>query len=71
MTSQKIITQIIKLKYMNNNIFNANYRNAHLKEVKDITIDDLNFQAYRPLESVNIVPNPPGTFSHPMPRFNY
>ncbi len=58
---------------MNDQLFNSNYRNAHLNEVKDITIDELNFQAYRPdeLEPINLVPNPSGTFSHPMPRFNY
>jgi len=56
---------------MNDQLFNANYRNAHLKEVENITIDDLNFQAYRPeLEPINKVPNPKGTFSHPQPRFN-
>lgn len=64
-------------------IFNANYRNSHLKEVENLTVDDLNFQAYRPdedhdhkescdcmkLETVNLVPNPAGTFSHPDRRF--
>ncbi len=56
---------------MNDNIFNANYRNSHLKEIENIKIDDLNFQAYRPkLQPINKVPNPAGTFSHPTPRFN-
>ncbi len=56
---------------MNDKIFNANYHNSNLKEVENIKIDDLNFQAYRPkLQPVNKVPNPAGTFSHPTPRFN-
>ena len=55
---------------MNDQLFNSNYRNAHLNEVENITVDDLNFQAYRPLEPINKVPNPSGTFSHPQSRFN-
>ncbi len=50
---------------MNNQLFNSNYRNSHLDEA-NITVDELNFQTYRPeLEPINKVPNPKGTFSHP------
>ncbi len=57
---------------MNDQLFNSNYRNSHLEEA-NITVDELNFQTYRPnneLEPINKVPNPSGTFSHPQPRFN-
>jgi hypothetical protein len=68
---------------MNDKLFSVNYRNQHLDEANKITIDDLNFQAYRPdedhdhddncdcmkLEPIHQVPNPAGTFSHPDRRF--
>lgn len=52
---------------MNTQLFNAYYRNSHLEEASQITVDELNFQAHRPdeLEPINKVPNPPGTFSQP------
>lgn len=56
---------------MNDKLFSVNYRNQHLDDARKITVDDLNFQAYRPtdgLEPIHVVPNPAGTFSHPNPN---